>query len=209
MRKMLALLLLVLAWPVMAVQSEVQSAVQPAVDAPAPGNEQLHDELRAVRSAVETAINKGDVEGLLQHVAPDVVFTAMTGEVGRGHAGVRDYFNRMLHGDKPVFKSVTMSFEPKELSILYGGDTAISFGTNQGRYEFSNGRVMEVDAEWTTTLVREDGAWKIAAVQMGADMFDNAVLSGQRRILLLVAAGLALLAGGLGFWLGRRRRAAG
>ena len=215
MRTTLAALVLMAASLPLFAQAPAPAAAPPGEAAPAaspdtaaPDAEALHDELRAMRTAVETAINKRDIEGLLEHVTPDVVFTAMTGEVGRGKAGVREYFDRMLQGDEPVFKSVTMNFEPSALSILHGGDTAISFGTNHGRYEFSNGKVMEVDAQWTTTLVRQDGAWKIAAVQMGADLFDNPVLGEQRRLLLLAAGGAALVAAVLGFWFGRRRRAA-
>jgi uncharacterized protein (TIGR02246 family) len=184
----------------------------PAAAEPAPTVDELHDELRAVRAAVETAINERDVDGLLEHVTPDVVFTAMTGEVGRGEAGIRKYFARMFEGEEPVLDAATMSFEPDELSILYGGDVAISFGRNPSRYEFTDGRVMDVDARWTTTLVRQDGTWKIAAVQLAANMFDNPVLATQRRVLIGIAAGAALVAFLVAFLLGRafgRRRRTG
>jgi uncharacterized protein (TIGR02246 family) len=177
----------------------------------APTVDQLHDELRAVRAAMETALNRRDVEGLLAHVTPDVVFTTMNGDVARGAQGIRDYFARMMEGEGRIVETVTTHFEPDDLSILYGDSVAIAFGRSDDHYELTNGRVFDVAARWTATLLRQDGEWKIAAFHYSTNMFDNPVLAAQRKALIGGAVAAAAAAFAVAFVLGRalgRRRAA-
>src|SRR4051812_38169632 len=84
-----------------------------------------HDELRALRTEVIDAITKGDIDGVLKRVHPNVVVTWQNNEVCRGHKGLREFFERM---GKQAFKGYKVPPTPDELTILYGGDTGISFG---------------------------------------------------------------------------------
>ena len=175
---------------------------------PAPDNAAAHDELRALQAAMEEALNKSDLDGLLAHVDDTVVFTAMNAAVGRGKEGIRDYFNRMMVGPAKIVDSVKMDFIPDGLSVFYGPDVAVSTGSAPAHYVLTNGMNFEVNARWTATLVRRDGRWLVAAFHYSTNMFKNPVLDMQRKWLMIAGGGVALLLGVIGFFVGRRRRKA-
>ena len=101
----------------------------PAAAAAAPAEDPAHNELRKLRADMEDALNKGDLDGLLAHVDDTIVFTAMNAQTGHGKQGIRDYFNKMMTGDKRIVQSVKMDFVPDGLSVFYGPDVAVSSGS--------------------------------------------------------------------------------
>lgn len=181
------------------------AAEPPAAEPPAAQTvEQIHNELRAVRDAMEKALNERDVDGLLSHVTPDVVFTTMNSDVARGPEAIRAYFAKMLEGDGKLVEKVTTHFKPDALSLLYGGDsTAVAYGVSEDHYELTTGQVFDIEARWTATLVRQEGRWLIAAFHYSTNVFDNPLIDAQRSVLIKVASGAVLIAFLIAFFLGR------
>src|SRR6266850_7993285 len=102
-------------------------AVLPASSqAPPQKDEGVHNELRALRDGLVDAINKGDIERQLTYLHPNIVVTALNGEVSRGREGVRAYFLKMTTGPKRVVESFHCEVVVDELTILYGADTGIA-----------------------------------------------------------------------------------
>lgn len=179
----------------------VSSQTQPPTEDPA------HNELRALRDGLLDAMNKGDIERELTYLHPNVAVTWHDATVSRGRDGVRRYLNRMLTGPDKVVESYGAAVDVDELTILYGGDTGISFGSAVEHFKMKSGKTFNLPARWSATLVREDGRWLIANLHASDDLFDNPLLNTVRRAAYW-AGGLALLVGlALGFFLGRRRRA--
>jgi uncharacterized protein (TIGR02246 family) len=210
-----ALLLLALALPPARAQGASTPPPEPDAEETvpaAPSEDQLHDELRAVRTAMETALNGKDIDGILAHVTDDVLFTTMNGDVVRGPEAIREYFSKMMEGEDRIVDDIRATFQPAALSILYGGTVAIAYGTTDDRYELTAGTTFNVQALWSCTLLRQqegpgqEGAWKIASFHYSTNMFDNPILSAQRRFLLWVGVAVALLLAAVGFVLGRRGR---
>ena len=166
---------------------------------PAPTEEQLHNELRAVRDEMEKAMNAQDLEGLMKHLDDRVVFSTMNGDVVTGHQGVRDYFTKMLKGPGARVKSVNAHFEATELSRLYDGTLATAYGTTNDSYELVDGMKFSMKAQWSTTLKRSaDGTWKILTFHYSANVFDNAIRDlelGTLKKVAVVAGVVALLLG--------------
>ena len=183
-------------------------APEPALD---PALAAQHDELRALANEMEDALNKRDLDRLLANVDDDLVFTAMNAEAGYGKEHVRNYFNRMLNGPDKVVENIKVDFVPDKLSVFYGPDVAVSAGNAASHYELANGMKFDVTARWTGTLVRKDGRWLVASFHYSTNMFDNPVLTMQRKYLITGGAGGALVLGLLGFFIGRKtgRRATG
>jgi uncharacterized protein (TIGR02246 family) len=176
-----------------------QSAAQePAVEDPA------HDEIRALRDRMVKALNEKDLATVLDGVDSEVVFTSMDGRVARGRDAIQDYYKRMLEGPTPILENISVNLEADALSILYGGDTAVAYGHSRDRYAFVGGAALDVDARWTTTLVKREGQWKIASLHLSAGLFDNPILQAAARTGYWIAGGAALVAIVLGFLLGRR-----
>jgi hypothetical protein len=180
-------------------------------DKPSLSVEQMHNELRKLKAEVEVAMNKGDIDGVLKYAHKDVVFTSLNAGGGKGHAKVREYHDKLMKGPGRTVESVNVTFTPDELSLLYGNgggsgsDTAVSWGSSLGKYQLVGGTQYDVNARWTSTLVRENDRWLIASFHMSANMFDNPVLSAATKALYWVIGIAALIALILGWFLGRRR----
>src|SRR5262249_19174913 len=151
--------------------------------------------------------NSGDVDTILANVDDKVIFTTMNGDVARGKEGIRQYFQKMMQGPDKIVDQVTSDFIPEDLSILHG-DTAIAFGHTNDHYVLTDGTKFDINARWTGTLLKEDGKWVVAAFHYSANVFDNPILNMQRRMLLIGAAIAVVVAAGLAFWIGSRRKRA-
>ncbi|MDO5623840.1 MAG: SgcJ/EcaC family oxidoreductase [Pseudomonadota bacterium] len=178
-------------------------------DTPAPMSaaeqEVLHDELRAVKRHMQDALNHQNLDALLAHVTPDVVFTTMNGDRVIGQDAIRRYYAQMLQGPDALVESVVTAFEADALSHLLAPDVAIAYGHSQDRYRLRGGAAFEVRPLWTSTLVKRDGRWLIASFDYSVNMFDNPVLAEQRRVMMGVGAGVAVVLAALAFFIGWRR----
>jgi ketosteroid isomerase-like protein len=161
-----------------------------------------HNELRALRTEMIDAITKGDFNRVLRHVHTNVVVTWQNNDVCRGHQGLREFFNRM---GKDAFKGYKVPPTPDELTILYGGDTGVSFGQTVAQYKIL-GKDIEMKSRWTATLVKEDGRWLLASYHVSANPLDNPLLNAAKGGLYW--AGVGALAAGLiiGLLLGKRKK---
>jgi ketosteroid isomerase-like protein len=152
-----------------------------------------HAELRALRDDMVDAVAKRDVPRLLSHLHPNVVVTWQNAEVSRGHAGVRAYLDRMLNGDARIVDRFTTQPTVDELTILYGGDTGIAFGSSTDHFELHNGPAFDLQSRWTATLVKDEGTWKVAAFHASTNLFDNPVTQTARRYLIWTGVGALVL----------------
>lgn len=183
----------------------------PQLPATAATTAQLHDELRQIRDDVQAAVKRGDVEGILGHLHPNIVFLPMNGEVVRGPLQVRDYFNKMLKGPERRAQSVDLKAEVVDLNS-YSGNTGVAYGTSEDHYVLANNSELKVNTNWTASLVQENGKWLITSFQVAPNAFDNAILTQQKRSAAM-NGGIAGLATGLVLglllmaWSWKRRRA--
>jgi uncharacterized protein (TIGR02246 family) len=176
--------------------------------APPPKDEAVHNELRALRDGLVDAMNKGDIERQLTYLHPNIVVTALNGEVSRGRDGVRAYFLKMTTGPNRVVDTFHCEVAVDELTILYGPDTGIAFGSAVQSYKMANGLKLDAKTRWTATLVREQGRWLVASLHASANLFDNPLLSMAKRTAYW-AGGVSLVLGLIvGLAIGRRRKGA-
>jgi ketosteroid isomerase-like protein len=176
----------------------------------AKGEAEIHDQLRAVRVSLTEALKKGDVEGQLAYVHPNVVTTWQNNRVVRGHDGLRTFLQEINAENQKVFRGYKVEPEADELTILYcGGDMGIVFGKSVPQYHYL-GMDFELENRWTATLVKENGAWKIAAYHVSANVADNPLLNVAKKSAywsggICLVAGLVL--GSIGTAFLRRRSA--
>lgn len=167
-----------------------------------------HDELRAVRDGLLAGMNKGDIEAQLAFLHTNVVVTWHNAEVSRGHDGVRKYLDRMLKGPNRIVEKFGAEVKVDELSILYGGDTAIAFGSAREHFTLAGGRNFEFTGRWSATLVKDGGKWLIANLHTSDNIFDNPLLNGAKKMVVWIGLGAALAGLFIGWWIGRRGRRA-
>src|SRR5215213_1987654 len=184
----------------------VSSQAPPPADKPA--DEAVHNELRAFRDGLLDAMSKGDIERQLTYFHPNVAITWHNAHVSPRRDGLPAYLNRILTGPAKAVASYQADVEVDELTILYGGDTGISFGSAVEHFELTNGGTFDLPARWSATLVKEGDRWLIVNLHASDNLFDNPLLHMARRTAWW-AGGLSLLLGlGIGFALGRQRRTA-
>ena len=179
----------------------------------ADAGEAIHNELRALRDGISSAFNRlgssgeeKDLDAVLQYVHKNVVLNAMNGERAVGHDGVRQMFRKSMIGANRSVQSVHHEFTVDDLSVLYGDDTAIAYGTTKGKYLLTGGVNLEVDAQWLGTLVKEDGKWLVAGFQFAPSIFDNPIAKQLQRTLYWATGGAALVGILIGYFVGRRRK---
>lgn len=152
------------------------AATADAPKADAVKEDPAHEELRAVKKGVEEAYQKRDIDAILKYLHPNVVLTWQNSQTMHGHKGMREFYERMMVGDKSVVVNIDSKAEVDALSILYGGDTAVAFGSLDDHFKLRDGMEFDLKSRWTATLVKEDGRWQIVGFQVGTNMFDNGVL---------------------------------
>src|SRR4029453_8977968 len=124
--------------------------------------EALHNELRKMRDDMLAAIARGEFDAILPSLHPNVVFTAMNGEVSRGPQAIRAYFDKMLKGPDAIVKSIRLGVEVDRLADFYG-DTALAFGSSNDQYALSNGMDFQIQTRWTPAPGRGNGPWLVPA----------------------------------------------
>jgi len=180
------------------------STAQPA-PAPAPEpNAEIHNALRGLRDRLMAAVNKRDIDAMLAEMHPNVVVTWQNAEVSRGREGVKAYLQRMLSGSNAIVRGYHSSVTVDELTTLYGTNTGVAYGSSVDTFDLASGLKFTLHGRWSATLVQENGRWWLASVHASSNLFDNPLLNGAKRSLMIgiiVSAVLALL---IGWFLGRR-----
>ena len=176
-------------------------------------DEAIHNELRALLSGIEQAVNTQSYGDLAQYVHDSAYITTITQEVLSSGAEIEPYFDSWF-GEGRYLKSLRMDLEADALTEFYGDKTfGIVRGSGEEDYELSNGRFFPMKTRWTATVSKNDaGEWKILALHTGTNFLDNPVLSATTSAAKFGTSGLGVvgLAVGLllGYLFGRRKRAA-
>jgi hypothetical protein len=127
--------------------------------------------------------------------------------VATGREGIREYFKMMMEGPGKRIESVKSDFIPDALSVFYGDNVAVAFGSSNDDYVLTNGSKFNIKGRWTATLVNKDDRWLVGAFHYSANVFDNPVIQAQRKFLLMAGGGVAVVLALAGFFIGRRRAA--
>jgi uncharacterized protein (TIGR02246 family) len=188
----MACLVLFLPWSLRA-----QEPAQPAPPAQQSGAgaadlEATHQALRTIKNDMEQALNAQDLDKLLSHVHPHVVFTTMNNDVRVGRDAIRAYYAQMMNGPDRVVQKLTAKFEVDELTRLYG-NTGVAQGSSADHYVLTDGTDITVHGRWTCTLVKEGDRWLIAAFHYSTNVFDNPVLDKVKSAALFYG-GIAVVA---------------
>ena len=170
-----------------------RTADAPALD-PAAERAEDRKELRLLLGKMEKAISDLDIEATLQMMTPTAVVTWQNAEVSRGTDAIRAYHQRMIGGVSAKVKKFSTKATLGGSAIFYG-DSAIAYGTEVDTYELADGLSFSLHANWSTTVVKTDGQWKVAALHFSTNLFDNPLLNNAKKMVWIAA--LAALLGGV------------
>jgi ketosteroid isomerase-like protein len=171
----------------------------------------IHEELRAVLSTVQTAINDAKFDEMLPVISQDIRATTINQEVISNRDEVTGYFNRWF-GPGGYLKKLHMTLHPDALTELSADKSwGLVRGSGVEAYTLADGRVFDMATRWTAVMQKDaDGKWRLRSIHIGTNFLDNPILTAAKSALRnvgLAAGGGGILAGGiLGFFIGRRKK---
>ena len=131
-----------------------------------------HDALRVMLIDAVKAINEGRFDDLTKYFDPNIDVIYQNAEVADGIPAVQAFQKRILNDNGGVLKGFKTTVTADKLTKFYG-DTAIAYGTAVDHYTLATGKEMDVTSKWSTTLVKENGVWKVVSLQFTTNLFDN------------------------------------
>ena len=169
-----------------------------------------HQELRQLLATVRDAINAQQIEKLEPLVAEKFSIILADAQLVTSLKDLKAYYQRLTDPGSGVLKSLTVNPSADDLTQFLSADVGVCHGTSSDTFVLNDGTTRVLPSRWTAVLVKTNGAWKISALQVGANILDNPILDDYRRaakpfVIASVVVGLAL--GAIGFVLGRRRAA--
>ncbi len=212
MKRLLAFAALALATPVMAQTAApaVTPAAAPAVTpatSPNAVQTKAHEDLRAMKDRLVTALNARNVDALLADVDPQIRLTTMDNELSKGPDGLKAYYAKMMSGANRVVDEMKVTAEADDLSLLSDdGKTALTTGTATAHFKLTGGKEMNVPLRWTAQSMNRGGQWKINSAHFSANMFDNPVLSMATSFAYWLAGGAGIIGLIIGWLIGRRKK---
>ena len=135
-----------------------------------------HDALRVMLIDAEKAINEGRFDDLTKYFDPNINIIYQNAEVADGIPAVQAFQKRILNDKGGLLKGFKTKVTADKLTEFYG-DTAIAYGSAVDHYTLVTGQEMDVTSKWSTTLVKENGVWKVVSLQFTTNLFDNPLLS--------------------------------
>ncbi len=170
---------------------------------------ETHVELRVLLNGIETAINTEKYSDLKPYFHENLRVTTVNQNTISSHSEIETYFQDWF-GKGGYLKSLQMTLKPDALTKLYNDNTmGIVRGSGIEKYKLSDGRDLDLETRWTATLIKDtDGKWRILALHLGTNFYDNAIYHESRRFLIK-AGGISTIIGlFIGFIVGRllRRR---
>ena len=173
-------------------------AVPGFCQSPTPANtDEATAAITRLREALVTSFTKGDIDGLLAHLAPDVVATWQNGEICRGPEAIRAFYARMMTGDKRVVREIKS--EPEVLGRHVYGDWAVSWGNLHDHFVLTDGSDLPFNSVFTATIAKRGDRWLVTAFHTSVSAFENPVLALSTR---KTALWLGLGGGAAGLLLG-------
>lgn len=155
---------------------------------------------------IEAGINDQNVERMVAQMTPDATVTWLNGEVSHGHTEIRAYYQRMVKGPERILDKYTTAAKLGGQARFFG-EVAVADGTMRDSFFPVARAPFELSSNWSSTSAKIDGQWKVVAMHLSANVFNNDLLDEAKSAAKLAAAGGALaglvLAGLLCWW--RRR----
>jgi ketosteroid isomerase-like protein len=158
------------------------------------------DPLKAIgvlRETLVDAFNKGDINRLLSQLDPDAVVTWQNGEVCRGPAAVRAYYDKMMASPDHIVTKLSIAPVVDDRHVY--GDWAVSWGNLHDEYILKDGTTFRFDSRFTATIAKRGDAWKITSFHASVNAFDNPILGMAAK---RTAAWVGAIAGVIGLVIG-------
>ncbi|WP_047535479.1 YybH family protein [Methylotenera sp. N17] len=173
----------------------------------------IHQELRNLLQGIETAINTEKYGDLKQYFSEKLRVTTINQQLISTPDGIDAYFKDWF-GKGGYLIKLDIKLNPDSLTQLYGDPANPSWGLVYGggieNYQLTDGRYLPMKTRWTATVVKEaDGKWRILALHIGTNFYDNPIFAAVKDSTKYYAAGgmgVGLLLGALLMFFWKRKK---
>jgi len=176
------------------------------IGARAQDRKQDHDELRAMLKTVTEAMNSRNIDAMAPLFHNRFSITTVDQQVFTNLNDFKTYFNGLFTGDRAPLKSITFNPTADALTEFVGADIGFVHGASTDTYAFADGDTRVMTSRWTATLYKDNGKWKILNVHIGANLFDNPVITALKSWVYKVGVGAGIAGLLLGFVFARLTR---
>ncbi|MBL8236969.1 MAG: nuclear transport factor 2 family protein [Bryobacterales bacterium] len=165
-------------------------------------------QMLAILREVEASINEQSLERMAKQMDPAATVVWANGEVSRGPAEILAYYDRMVKGpDRVLSRYTTKAALNGHARFLADGTVAIADGTMEDEFTSTVRGPFKLKSNWSTTLAKTNGEWKVVSLHLSANVFNNVLLDDAKAALVYTGGGGALAGALLGWYFGRRKRA--
>jgi ketosteroid isomerase-like protein len=165
----------------------------------AQSEEQLHEELRQLKTVYEKAISSGDLAPLESLFTPESSGVVVDNQPFRNFAELKDIYDRFRAQFPGVVYRITL--DPEKSRIF--GDLAVAYGTASEDVTTDAGN-FKYQSSFTVILRRTPAGWKLVRSQVTMDPFGNSVVAHfLSRTKLYYGLGALLVGALVGFAAGR------
>ena len=149
--------------------------------------------LRVLMAEAEAGINAQSADRLVALMSDDVTVSWLNAEVSRGKPEVTAYYQRMVGGPGTILQKYVTKVSLSRPARFYG-DIAIADGKAADEFYPHARGPFRLDSNWSSTMAKIDGQWKIVTLHLSSNVFTNPLLAEAER-MVYYAAGGGLLAG--------------
>ena len=150
-------------------------------------------QLLYLMAEVETGINEQNIDRMLAQMDDNATVTWLNAEVSRGKADIKAYYQRMVGGEHAILKKYLTKAKLGAPAKFYG-DIAVADGTTADEFFPWKRAVFKFDSNWSGTMAKIDGQWKLVSLHLSTNVFNNPLLDEYKETLWYVGAG-AFVAG--------------
>ncbi len=156
---------------------------------------------------IEASINAQDVDRMVAQMAPDATVTWLNGEVSRGHAEIKAYYQRMVKGEQRILDRYLTTAKIGASAHFFGhGEVAVADGTMVDEFFPVARGPFTLNSNWTSTSAKIDGQWKVVSMHLSSNVFTNSLIAEAKDAIWWAAAGAGIAGLVLGWLIGRMRR---
>jgi hypothetical protein len=145
-------------------------------------------QLRQLMAEVEGAINEQNIDRMLTQFDDNATVTWLNAEVSRGKADIKAYYQRMVGGEQAILKKYLTRAKLGAPAKFYG-DIAVADGTTADEFYPWKRGVFKLDSDWSGTLAKIDGQWKLVSLHLSSNVFNNPLIDEYKQMLWYVGAG--------------------
>ena len=181
----------------------------PLLAQPASPDEPEHQALRQIKALYERAVNEDRLD-LLQPYFANPFYGVMITSKRVSTLGEMEQYWATMKGLMGPGGSYHVSVDPEKSVIM--GDFALARGRTSDTVKTGEGKKYQFGTDWTATLHKEGGTWKVVQVQGSMDPVNNPFVHAYAAEAMkragIIAGVIGLIVGLLIGWISGRRRAA-